>query len=150
MAEPVTLNPDDLDERLFRDLRGLLGNRDLRTEMDLIAVVEHGLPTRVLSELRRAGLTEDEIHRLVIRRRILSRRRARRRKLTPVESDRALRLARIVALASEVFGERGRALRWLRKPKHRFAGRVPLDVIATEPGGRIVEEMLYQVDDGIW
>lgn len=150
MAEPVTPNEGELEDRVFRDLRGLLGDRDLRTDKDLIAVVEHGLPTRVLSELGRAGLAEDEIHRLVIPRRTLSHRRARRRPLTPVESDRALRLARIVALASEVFGERDRALRWLRKPKQCFSGRAPLDVIATESGGRMVEEMLYQIDDGIY
>ncbi len=66
------------------------------------------------------------------------------------ESDRNRRVARIRALAAEVFGEEERALCWLRKPHRRFEQRSPLDLLATEAGARVVEEALHQIDDGIF
>jgi putative toxin-antitoxin system antitoxin component (TIGR02293 family) len=65
------------------------------------------------------------------------------------ESDRAVRLARITALAEEVFGSEEKAFRWLRKPKRRFGSRTPLEMLGTEAGARLVEEMLYQIDEGM-
>jgi putative toxin-antitoxin system antitoxin component (TIGR02293 family) len=66
--------------------------------------------------------------------------------LTHDESDRAVRIARITSQAEEVFGDDAKAARWLRKPKARFEGRVPLELLRTEAGSRIVEEMLLQID----
>jgi uncharacterized protein (DUF2384 family) len=58
-------------------------------------------------------------------------------------------LARIVALGEEVFGDARKSFRWLRSGKSRLAGRPPLDVVSTESGARLVEEMLYQIDEGM-
>ena len=60
-----------------------------------------------------------------------------------------MRVARILAVAEGVWGDRVDALAWLRKPARRFEGRPPLELVRTEPGARAVEEMLYQIDDGI-
>ena len=73
---------------------------------------------------------------------------SRRELLTHEESDRAVRVARVTALAEEVFGEDDKAARWLRKPKSRFDGRIPLALLATDAGARLVEEMLLQLDYG--
>jgi putative toxin-antitoxin system antitoxin component (TIGR02293 family) len=70
--------------------------------------------------------------------------------LTKDESDRAVRVARITAMAERVFGEPERAWCWLRKPKRNFEGRTPLEMLATEAGARLVEEMLAQIDHGIF
>jgi putative toxin-antitoxin system antitoxin component (TIGR02293 family) len=53
-------------------------------------------------------------------------------------------------LAEEVFGDDAKAARWLRKPKVRFEGRTPMEVLRTEAGVRLVEEMLLQLDYGIF
>jgi len=37
----------------------------------------------------------------------------------------------------------------LRKPKSRFEGKTPVDMLATEAGGRLVEEMIGQIDYGM-
>jgi putative toxin-antitoxin system antitoxin component (TIGR02293 family) len=58
------------------------------------------------------------------------------------------RVARITSQAEEVFGDEAKAARWLRKPKTRFEGRVPLELLRTDAGSRIVEEMLLQIDYG--
>lgn len=60
-----------------------------------------------------------------------------------------MRVARITSLAEQTFGESDRAWRWMRKSKRRFQGRAPIEMLATEAGARLVEEMIYQIDDGI-
>jgi putative toxin-antitoxin system antitoxin component (TIGR02293 family) len=65
------------------------------------------------------------------------------------EFDRAVRLARLVALTERVFGNAEAGMDWLRAPKIRFGGRAPIELMATETGARLVEEMLYQIDQGI-
>ena len=113
-------------------------------------LVEQQLSTRVLSSLRKHGLEDAEVYELVIPRRTLSHRRARRQRLSRDESDRAVRVARILALARQVFGEPERALHWLRKSRRRFEDQNPLKLLRTEAGARLVEETLYQIDDGIF
>jgi putative toxin-antitoxin system antitoxin component (TIGR02293 family) len=61
-----------------------------------------------------------------------------------------VRVARISAMAEQVFGEPGRAWRWLRKAKRRFAGRTPVAMLATEAGARLVEEMIGQIEHGVF
>ena len=128
----------------------VLGVRRLRSDKDLVQLVEQQLSTRVLSSLRKHGLEESEVYELVIPRRTLSHRRARRQRLSRDESDRAVRVARILALARQVFGEPEQALHWLRKPRRRFEDQNPLKLLRTEAGARLVEEMLYQIDEGIF
>jgi putative toxin-antitoxin system antitoxin component (TIGR02293 family) len=66
------------------------------------------------------------------------------------EPDWDTEVVRIRALAVEVFGAEERALRWLGKPHRRFERRSPPDLLATEAGARLVEEALYQIDDGVF
>jgi len=53
-------------------------------------------------------------------------------------------------MAEQVFGEPLRAWRWLRKPKIRFDGKTPVEMLATEAGARLVEEMIGQIDHGMF
>jgi putative toxin-antitoxin system antitoxin component (TIGR02293 family) len=94
-------------------------------------------------------VTDDEVYALVVARRTLAHRRARREALSQDESDRAVRLARTAALAEQVFGDAERAWRWLRAPKRQFRGRSPFQLLATDVGARLVEELLYRVDEGM-
>ena len=82
-------------------------------------------------------------------RRTQTHRRARHEALSRAESDRAVRLARIAALGEQVFGDRGRAWHWLRATKRQFKGRSPLQLTGTEAGARLVEELLYRIDEGM-
>jgi putative toxin-antitoxin system antitoxin component (TIGR02293 family) len=125
-----------------------LGLNSLRSDRDLARIVEEQLPLQSIDSLAENGLSEDEIYSFILPRRTLSHRRARRELLTHEESDRAVRIARILSLAEEVFGDDAKAGRWMRKPKSRFAGRMPLELLRTEAGGRLVEEMLLQLDYG--
>ena len=99
--------------------------------------------------LVRGGFSDSEAYELIIPRRTLAHRIARQELLSKEESDRAVRVARIASLAEQAFGDPDRAWRWLRKPKRRFEGRTPVELLATEAGARLVEEVISQIDDGM-
>jgi putative toxin-antitoxin system antitoxin component (TIGR02293 family) len=64
-------------------------------------------------------------------------------------AERAIRLARMVELAEQIFGDTAKAHRWLRKPKRALGDVTPLASLATEAGTRRVEQMLYRIDSGV-
>jgi putative toxin-antitoxin system antitoxin component (TIGR02293 family) len=74
--------------------------------------------------------------------------RAQRR--TVKKTNRAVRLARVTALAEQVFGDNAKAHRWLRKPKRGLDGATPLASLDSAAGARLAEDMLYQIDSGIF
>jgi putative toxin-antitoxin system antitoxin component (TIGR02293 family) len=134
---------------LLKRVQEILGVAGLRSDQDLVRLVEERLPVDVIDGLRRSGLSDDELYVLVVPRRTLSHRRTRREALSQDESDRAVRLARLTALAEHVFGEPERSHRWLRGGKRQFRGRTPLQLMATETGARLVEELLHRIDEGM-
>jgi putative toxin-antitoxin system antitoxin component (TIGR02293 family) len=64
------------------------------------------------------------------------------------ESDRLLRLARIQALAEDVFGDVVKANRWLRERLGLLGGKAPLELAQTDVGARVVERILAKIDWG--
>jgi putative toxin-antitoxin system antitoxin component (TIGR02293 family) len=103
-----------------------------------------------LTSLSRHGYSEDEIFALVVPKRTLARRKAANEPLTVEETDKALRLDRIAEQAERVFGEPEKAQRWLRKPKRELKGETPLAYLASEAGARLVEEMLFRIEHGMF
>ncbi len=132
-----------LAEATAEQLGGLdiLGCRVL-SDADMARAVELGFPVDAIDELRRTGVTDREIGNLIIKPRTLSHRRAKRSRLTVEESDRAARVARILALARKTFANRDKADRWLHKELSALDGRRPMDLIRTHAGARIVEDLL--------
>jgi putative toxin-antitoxin system antitoxin component (TIGR02293 family) len=102
----------------------------------------------ILDELASHGFTRAEIVSLVVPVRTLARRR-RTGQLAPLEADRAVRLARIAALAERVFGDDAKARRWLRKPSPMLNGQTPLTLLKTETGAQLVEQTLHRIDYGM-
>jgi putative toxin-antitoxin system antitoxin component (TIGR02293 family) len=138
------------DSETFHGVEQKLGLTEaLAAETDLIIAVEKRLPLEVINALIEQGLQEKEIYALVVPRRTLQHRRVKRERLSVEESDRAVRVARIATLAERVFGDTGAAMRWLRTTKKRFMGRSAMEMVSTETGSRLVEEMLYQIDEGM-
>jgi putative toxin-antitoxin system antitoxin component (TIGR02293 family) len=134
---------------VLKRVQAMLGVQRLKSDRDLVLLVEERLGTNAIEGLRRGGLSDDEIYTIVMPRRTLTHRRAKREALSREESDRVVRVARIAALAEEVFADEDRAWRWLRAAKRQFQGRTPLQLLATEAGARLVEELLYRIDDGM-
>jgi putative toxin-antitoxin system antitoxin component (TIGR02293 family) len=127
-----------------------LGLRPPATEGEILRIVEGRLAPSVIQRLTSLGLERTEIDTVVIPSRTLQHRRSRREKLTVEESDRVLRVIRVLSLAESVYESRERALAWLRKPHALLDGRTPLSLLKTDTGSRIVEELLIQIDEGIF
>jgi len=104
----------------------------------------------ILDELAGHGFSEPELFELVVPRRTLARRRQSGGKLSPEESDRAVRLARLTALAERIFGDDEKAHRWMRKPSPMLEGSTPLALLQSETGAHLVEQTLYRIEYGMF
>jgi putative toxin-antitoxin system antitoxin component (TIGR02293 family) len=127
-----------------------LGLQPPATEAEMLRLVEGKLAPTVINRLISLGLQRSEIDAAIMPLRTLQHRRSRREKLTVEESDRVLRVIRVVSLAESVYGSRERALAWLRLTHPRIDGRSPLSLLSTDTGSRIVEELLVQIDEGMF
>ena len=120
------------------------------SEFDLAQLAEDGLPIGIVRVMTDRGLTTKEVYSIVIPERTLKHRKSRKERLSREESDKAIRTARLLARAQSIFGNQEKVLLWMRQAKQRFGGRTPLDLLSTEAGGRLVEEMLIQIDEGMF
>jgi putative toxin-antitoxin system antitoxin component (TIGR02293 family) len=73
----------------------------------------------------------------------------RRDRLSAAESERTERIARVVANAEHVWGDRVDARRFLTTAHPALRGRSPLDTAMTELGARQVEEILGKIFHGL-
>jgi putative toxin-antitoxin system antitoxin component (TIGR02293 family) len=73
----------------------------------------------------------------------------RRDRLSAAESERTERVARVMATAEYVWGDRADARRFLTTPHPALRGRTPLDTAMTELGARYVEEILDKIFYGL-
>jgi putative toxin-antitoxin system antitoxin component (TIGR02293 family) len=86
---------------------------------------------------------------LSISRSTLQRRKAAGR-LSPDESDKVMRLSRLLEHATKVFGDVEKARTWLKFPQRGLGGAVPLDYAETEVGAREVDNLLGRIDYGVY
>jgi putative toxin-antitoxin system antitoxin component (TIGR02293 family) len=119
---------------------------------DLATSIRAGLPATIITVLadRLTMHRLDIAKKLGIPPRTLTRRLSQHARLTVDESDRAARMARIIALASEILGANEKASSWLRTPNRALGGKLPIDEIGTDPGYRSVEEVLYAIAYGMY
>jgi len=114
-----------------------------------IEAARRGLPVSAVDELVDSGrLSLTEIDRIVMPRKTLAHRRAIGA-LTADQSDRLLRVVRVIAAAETTFGSREKAHRWLRRPTTALEGDAPLELLDTSEGSRQVERLLARIDHGL-
>jgi putative toxin-antitoxin system antitoxin component (TIGR02293 family) len=132
-----------------RDARGvvvsfLLGQR----EIDLETVLNR-LPAREVEAILELGLTQKEVAALLgVSERTLARQltgAGRDALLSVAESDRLVRVARVLEFAIKAFDEPAIALGWLRRPVLALGERVPLELIQTEQGTLMVLRSLATI-----
>lgn len=148
----------------------------VKRRIDFDALIKKGIPLGVISHIKKEFNLPDEVIARIIG--VSPRTIARRRKtgkmpvsgiqkavsggqrkgrvtpislerLSPVESDRVYRFARIVALAEDVFEDKEEALEWLNNTQYGLGGRIPFDMLQTDAGAREVEELLIRIDYGV-
>ena len=129
-----------------------VGEKPPTTPIDWVSVIRNGLPVQVIESVTKAThLTQAELVRSLglAERTILRRKKASASKpdtkLTPDETARLLRFARIAESASRTFEDDELALTWLRQPNSTMAGNRPLDLLDTDLGAEFVIDTLDQI-----
>jgi putative toxin-antitoxin system antitoxin component (TIGR02293 family) len=140
---------------ITRDIVEALGGRKIvGTKVDdaeaLLMRIRQGLPYASyehVAHLLEASLEEvGQVLNLPARTRA---RRKREKRLEPGESDRLVRLARILATAGNVLGSPDKAAQWLRRPNRALGGEAPLHLLDTEVGEQLVQEVLGRLEYGV-
>lgn len=70
--------------------------------------------------------------------------------LKPALADRLERFNRIYQQALELFEDEEETQRWLSTPKAALEANSPLKALATDAGAKLVEEILYRAEYGIF
>jgi putative toxin-antitoxin system antitoxin component (TIGR02293 family) len=73
----------------------------------------------------------------------------RRELLSPEESERTERLARVIATSEYVWDDDAQSRRFLTTSHAALAGKSPLDAASSELGARRVEELLLKILHGL-
>jgi putative toxin-antitoxin system antitoxin component (TIGR02293 family) len=117
----------------------------------VIEIVSKGLPFQELETLRSSlGLSLERLApKIGLSKATLNRRRLVGR-LGVAESDKAVRFARLLGQAVNVFEGEEAARDWLTRPQVGLGGAVPLDYADTEVGAREVERLLGRIEYGVY
>jgi putative toxin-antitoxin system antitoxin component (TIGR02293 family) len=117
----------------------------------VIRRIQKGFPFRELEMLRSTidMPLEQLAKRLLISRSTLQRRKAAGR-LSPDESGKVMRFSRLLAQATDLFGNIDKARAWLKHPQRGLGGAIPLDYAETEIGAQEVEKLLGRMKYGVY
>jgi putative toxin-antitoxin system antitoxin component (TIGR02293 family) len=131
--------------------RKVLG-RPVRNAGELAGFVRGGIPAVAIPALAaNLKVSNSDLSRtLGIPQRTLSRRISRAAALTPAESDRTVRAARVYTRAVEMIGDREKAVAWLATPNRALGGETPLERLDTDLGARLVEDILGRIAYGVY
>jgi putative toxin-antitoxin system antitoxin component (TIGR02293 family) len=159
LKESVRKDKERAEYRKLRDLarKGghvyvyFLGLHSYDTQA-LLKRINEGLSYAAFEELQRHfELPAQELAKVAqMSTRTLNRRKKDGR-LEPDESDRLVRLARIFAMALELFeGDDVAARDWLGREQMGLGGSVPFDLMASEVGSREVEALIARLEHGVF
>lgn len=112
--------------------------------------VQKGLPASALRAVADGKVvTVADLVGIVGSRRTLDRRLGEDAQLSLEESDRLARFAEVLALTTQVFGDRAYAMDWLRAPQFAFDGIQPLELMRTYSGSELVINLLQRFRHGM-
>ena len=124
--------------------------KSLKSILELNDAVERGLPKVTLRNVAQRVFLDAADQRAMMHRIVPEATYKRRReRLSPAESERTERLARVVATAEEVWQDRAQARRFLTTPHAELGGKTPLDAALTELGARQAEEVMARIIYGL-
>jgi putative toxin-antitoxin system antitoxin component (TIGR02293 family) len=143
----------DMSEVVLKQTAEFLGlRRTLHSQLELMPVIRQGLsPASLESVSRKMDLSPRETgESLGFAKRTLTRRLREKQPLTPEESERVVRLVRVLVQAIEVLGSLEKARRWLQKSNRALGGEIPLRLLDNDIGGNAVLEELGRIEHGVF
>jgi putative toxin-antitoxin system antitoxin component (TIGR02293 family) len=118
--------------------------------LELNDAVERGLPKATLRIVVQRIFPDASDQRAMMHRIVPEATYKRRRdRLSPAESERTERLARVIAIAEDVWQDRDQARRFLTTPHPEIGGKTPVDAALTELGARQAEEVMARIVYGL-
>lgn len=116
----------------------------------MIDAVRKGFPAEQLEKTARILSIDRAIllRVLGISERTLQRKHLASTRLSPAASDRLSRIERIYILALDVFGDRQKAILWLKRPSRALGNELPLKFLDTDAGTQRVERELREIQYG--
>ena len=154
MAQAARVVAEPSREERMQVLLGgakVLRGRRTSTLLELHDAAERGLPVLVIDALGENlhASREELLHAIAVSLRTLTRRQ-KARVLSPEESDRVLRLARVAAQAEEILGGREDAVKWLHRANRSLGGHRPLELVRTDAGAELVIDVLGRLEHGVF
>ena len=147
------------EEQVYAVTAALLGVENKiahpRSPLDIHEFLRSGLPRKAVTHLRRSLRVlrwEGALERAVG----MSLRTAQRleetkgKPLSYEQSSRTWKFAEILARATSVLGSQEAAEQWLGQPARALEGRRPIELLATQTGTQLVEDLLEQMDYGVY
>jgi len=110
-----------------------------------IALIRGGLPSGAFDVAAKTlALTRAELaSKLGISARTLRDQRKRKVRLSPENTEKLVRVARIQALGRTLFSTDAAVAEWLSSPAPALDGTKPIDLLDTETGARAIESVLH-------
>jgi putative toxin-antitoxin system antitoxin component (TIGR02293 family) len=126
--------------------------KTIKNPDDLRNLTREGLPAESVPALAEKLHIGNAVlsRKLGIPQRTLTRRISKASLLTPAESDRTVRVARVYANAMRLIGDEQKAVQWLVTPNRALGGEKPLDQLDTDTGARVVEDILGRIAYGVY
>lgn len=122
-----------------------------KTNLEMAKDIRRGLPYSSFEETsKKLKINQESLSKsLGLNPRTLIRRK-KEQKLHADESDRLYRVIKIFNFALEVLKEEDYVVKWLSTPKIALGGEIPLTLLDTEPGFQEVENLLGQIEYGVY
>lgn len=135
------------------DITRLLGGdrvlgRSIDSDLALDEAIAEGLPSASLTALmEEADLSASDLAPIIPTRTLMASKG--RKRLTPEQSDRVARLARLFSLAEETLGSKESARAWMDKANRALGGKRPMELARRSSGSRLVEQILGRLAYGV-
>lgn len=116
----------------------------------LVELVREGLPTSLVEEAgEQLGLTIGDLTSMgVLAARTVTHSRKQGR-FSPQQSDRVSRFFRVFQHGVDTFGGAERARRWFERPTRPLGNSRPVDLMDTDEGAQLVDDLLTRIDHGL-
>lgn len=119
-------------------------------EIEIINKIEEGFSVDIIEELVNENkFSMQEIIELVLPNRTFYRRKKEGR-LSPEESDKVATLIDLTEFAEEIFGDKNKAYKWLRRPNLALRNKNPINLLKTAFGMKMVEDLLNRIAYGVY
>jgi putative toxin-antitoxin system antitoxin component (TIGR02293 family) len=138
----------------LKDAAAMLGikKEKVSTTLDFMPFIRRGLPTKAVASIAKVLELSPvaTVKSLGVAERTYARRIRKHQHLSVDQSERVVRLARVLAMATEVLGDRDKARRWVVGPNRALGMVAPLMLLDTDIGAGEVFDELGRIEHGVY